>query len=166
MVLLQEGGTDADEYGLNLLNLGSCGLHIVNGAFQKGLSSTGLKVDGFLRAIYQLLHECPARQKEYFKVTNAQDGLLPLSFCPTRWVENAPVLERALQILPNLATYVSAVGGRKTQNPDTKSFDEVCQALKNHSFIINCFIVLLYLWVRLSPHSWQGTRQINQWSHF
>ncbi len=25
----------ADEYGLNLLNLGSCGLHIVNGAFQK-----------------------------------------------------------------------------------------------------------------------------------
>ncbi|KAK9952663.1 hypothetical protein ABG768_018477 [Culter alburnus] len=121
----------ADEYGLNLLNLGSCGLHIVNGAFQKGLSSTGWRIDGFLRAIYQLLHDCPARREEYLKVTETQDGLLPLSFCPTRWVENTPVLERALQILPNLATYVSAVGGKRTPNPDTKSFDEVCQSLKN-----------------------------------
>ncbi len=38
---------------------------------------------------------------------------------------------RALKILPKLATYVSAVGGKRTPNPDTKSFDEVCQALKN-----------------------------------
>lgn len=55
-----------------LVELGSCGLHVVHGAFQSGHSAAGWKVNGILRAIYSLFKDSPARRADYIAVTGCQ----------------------------------------------------------------------------------------------
>ena len=55
---------------------------------------------------------------------------MPLKFCMIRWVENAPVLESALEYLAHMATYVKAVE-KSDPNPGTKSFEVIQEAVKD-----------------------------------
>lgn len=52
-----------------LLNIGSCGLHIIHNAFRNGHDSTKWEVDTFLSTIYYLFYESPTRREDYNKVT-------------------------------------------------------------------------------------------------
>ena len=78
----------------HLLNVGSCGLHVVHGAFKFGVTATGWKLDSLLRSLYYMFSDSPARREEY--ETLAGSSTWPLSFCGTRWLEDVPVAERAL----------------------------------------------------------------------
>ena len=49
-----------NDHGVCLINIGSCGLHIVHGAFQKGVEDTKWKLDSFLKSLHQLLKDSPA----------------------------------------------------------------------------------------------------------
>ena len=69
-----------------LINIGSCCLHIIRGAFQTGATTTCWNIKGTLKAIYKLLHDSPARRANYISVTGST--LFPFSFCATRWVED------------------------------------------------------------------------------
>ena len=53
----------------NLLNLCSCGLHIVPGAFQTGIETTNWEVEEVLKAMFKLFHDSPERRDLYIKVT-------------------------------------------------------------------------------------------------
>lgn len=44
-----------------LLDIGSCGLHVIHGAFQTGHSKAGWQVNQFLRGLYYLFKDSPAR---------------------------------------------------------------------------------------------------------
>ena len=44
-----------------LLNIGSCGLHIVHGGLQKGVNESGWKLGHLMRSLWQLFHNTPAR---------------------------------------------------------------------------------------------------------
>ena len=57
----------------NLLNLGSCGLHIVHGAFQTGIKATNWEVEKVLKAMFKLFHDSPARRDLYIKVTENEE---------------------------------------------------------------------------------------------
>lgn len=46
---------------------------------------------------------------------------MPLKFCKIRWVENVPVTERMIKILPDLMIYVHVVETGKFLKPATKS---------------------------------------------
>lgn len=61
----------------------------------------------FLRAIYNLFKNVPARRSDYIKCSGSYK--FPLKFCPVRWLQNIQVAERAEDILPNLGKYVSFV---------------------------------------------------------
>jgi len=50
---------------------------------------------------------------------------MPLRFCKTRWTEHLPIVELAIEMLPQLRQYVKAVQGSIVSNPRTKSFDVV-----------------------------------------
>ena len=54
---------------------------------------------------------------------------MPLKFCKMRWVENRIVLERALEVLPDMAKYIKAVEMKKFPDPKTKSFDVIKEAV-------------------------------------
>ncbi len=55
----------------------------------------------------------------------------PLSFCGHRWLENEPVIERALEVWPSLTQYMDAVSRKRLPNPGTTSFDTVEEAMKD-----------------------------------
>ena len=93
-----------------LLDLGSCGLHTLNGALQFGFDSSDSPdwdISQFLKSIYYLFHESPARRGEYLAVVGEKK--FPMKFCPTRWTENVKVVDRALELLDSLKKYVDAV---------------------------------------------------------
>lgn len=62
-----------------------------------------------LQDTYQLLKDSPARREDYFNIVGSSDPPMPLKFSKTQWVKTVPVLERALEVLPHMATYVKAV---------------------------------------------------------
>ena len=99
-----------------LLNTGSCGLHILHGAFKHGVEASGWNVDDFLKSLHWLLKDSPARREDYGKCVG-EVAVMPMKFCATRWTENDPVVERALEMLPQLRQYVKAVQESKVPNP-------------------------------------------------
>lgn len=52
-----------------LLNIGSCGLHVIHNAFRNGHDASKWEVDSFLSTIYYLMDETPTRREDYTKVT-------------------------------------------------------------------------------------------------
>ena len=89
-----------------LINIGSCGLHIIHGAFQTGATTTCWNIKGTLKAIYKLLHDSPARRADYISVTGST--LFPFSFCGTRWVEDKKVADRTVEIWVNTCKIIDA----------------------------------------------------------
>lgn len=113
----------------SLLNVGSCGLHVVHGAFKRGAEKSGLSIDKLLSSLYYLFNNSPARREDY--VTIAETELFPLKFCKTRWIENAPAAARAMKLWPQICDYVKAVEKKKIPTPDNNSFSTVQAATRD-----------------------------------
>ena len=88
-----------------MIDIGSCGLHIIHCAFKTGMTKTNWNVDQTLRGSYQLLHDTPARRADYTSVTMSVE--FPSSFCGTRWVEDRKPAERLLKLWPNMVKMVN-----------------------------------------------------------
>ena len=86
----------------NLLDVGSCSLHVVHGAFRTGMKQIGWGIDLLLKSLYSHLHETPARGEDYTKMTGSE--VFPLQFCGHRWLEDRRVAERAVEMWPSLTT--------------------------------------------------------------
>ena len=56
---------------------------------------------------------------------------MPLKFCSHRWVENVPVCERGMGLLPAIKKYVAAVSVETYPDPGTKSYSTNCQDIKD-----------------------------------
>ncbi|XP_075556329.1 uncharacterized protein LOC142588454 [Dermacentor variabilis] len=105
-----------------ILEIGSCGLHVVHGAFKTGHAATGWNLVVFLRSIYNLFKYVPARRADYIRITASTS--FPLKFCAVRWLENSMVISRALQVLPHLIKYVECSAKDKSK-PKCTSFTTV-----------------------------------------
>ena len=92
------------EYYPGLINVGSCSLHVVHGAFRSGMIKTKWGIDSLLKALHSLFDESPAKREDYIKVTGSEMFALP--FCVHRWIEDKKVAERALQIWPHIIIYI------------------------------------------------------------
>lgn len=111
----------------SLLDIGSCGLHIVHGAFKTGLKSTSWNLNKFLYDIFNLFKNSPARRADFKHLTGSYN--FPLKFCSVRWVENVSVAQRALDILPQLRIFIQKAEAKKIE-PDTKTYISVKEMLK------------------------------------
>ena len=79
-----------------LINIGSCGLHIIHGAFQTGATTTCWNIKGTLKAIYKLLHDSPVCHADYISVSGSM--IFPFLFCATGLVEDKKVADMAIEI--------------------------------------------------------------------
>ena len=128
--MLNEDRQREDANLLPPLNVGSCGLHVVHRAFCKDCQSTDWKIDGFLRVLWYLFHDSPARRGDFTAVTGST--VFPLKFCATRWVEDEMVAQRAIEIWPNIEWYIAHVFKEtKSKHPTSASFTTVQKATKD-----------------------------------
>ena len=117
-----------------LINIGSCGLHIIHNSFKSGATASGWDISSLLSSLYYLFKDAPARREDYTRVT--ESSLLPMKFCGHRWLENVPVCERALALWPSIEAFVTAVKEKKIANPGNKSFAVVKEATTD--LLIKC----------------------------
>ena len=82
-----------------LVDIGSCGLHIIHGAFKPGSEATNWDLHKVLKGAFTLLRDTPARRDDYVTMTGGSS--YPLQFCGTRWIEDKKVAERLIKIWPN-----------------------------------------------------------------
>ncbi|KAJ8685235.1 hypothetical protein QAD02_021028 [Eretmocerus hayati] len=106
----------------NLLEMGSCGLHVVHGAYKDGVNSTGWDIVQYLRCLYYLFKDYPARRAIFIQYSGSET--FPKKFCGMRWLENITVIERAIEIDASVKKYVSGVVTAKTE-PKCKSYKVV-----------------------------------------
>ena len=77
----------------------------MHGTFRTGVQKTKWGIDGIIKALYNLFPDSLANKEDYKKITGSK--VFPLSFSGTRWIEDKKVADRALEIWPNIAKYVS-----------------------------------------------------------
>lgn len=113
-----------------LIDIGSCGLHVVHGAFKTGFEATGWKLDVLLKSLHYLFNESPARRADYKIITSST--LFPLPFSGTRWLEDKRVAERAVNCWGNMIKYTEKVSsGPKNKIPKCASYNHVLDAVKD-----------------------------------
>ena len=59
---------DANEQH-KLIFIGTCGLHVIHGAFKTGAESADWKMKKILKAAFQILHDSPAKREDYKSIT-------------------------------------------------------------------------------------------------
>ena len=127
------------------LNIGSCGLHVLHNAFRLGFSQSGWEIEHSLSSLYWLFKDSPARREDFMHVNASSCEVFPKKFCSHRWVENVPVVERALEVWPHIANYVKAVKSGKLPNPRIKSFDVIARCCDDPlSISITIYVVFFY----------------------
>ena len=99
-------------------------------SFQDGAKASGWEIDKLLSSAYWLFKDTPARREDFTTVTKASD--FPMKFCKHRWLENVPVCERFIKMLPDLRQYVKAVKEGTVPDPKTKSYETIKQCCANH----------------------------------
>ena len=104
--------------GKKLLNIGSCGLHVIHNSFRDGCFAAEWEVETFLSSVRWLFKDSPARHEDYTSVTSCT--CFPLDFCRHRCLENVPVVERALEIIPLWCSMLLLLNQEKLQSPRTK----------------------------------------------
>ena len=73
----------------------------------------------------------PARREDLIEVTDGSQ--LPLKFVDHPWLENVPVIARALSVWPaGIVQYVQAVWKKKIPHPGNKPFDVISTAVNNN----------------------------------
>jgi len=120
-----------------LIDIGSCGLHVLHGAFRTGHDKAGWAINDFLRAIYSLFKDSPARRADFTAITGS--NRFAKKFCAVRWVENVDVASRALEVLPNVKKYLAENSKKLPTNATCKNIQLACSdpfiCAKTHFFI-------------------------------
>ncbi|WAR14725.1 hypothetical protein MAR_004830 [Mya arenaria] len=121
------------DFSVSLINIGSCVLHNVHNAFKTGCQATTWDVSSVLSSMYYLFKDSPTRKEDYQKSSGSTR--MPMKFVTHRWMENVPVVDRAIEVWGNIGQFVKDVEKKKIAKPTCKSFEIVSAALKDLSFI-------------------------------
>ena len=90
-----------------LIDIGTCSLHVVHGALQTGIKKSSWELDQLLKCLWWLFHDTYQRRTIYTEINNST--VFPLQFCATCWVEDAGVATKAIEIWPNIKKYVTEI---------------------------------------------------------
>lgn len=119
--LTSEMAIDTDN-GPAILNMGSCGLHVIHGAFQTGHCTGKWNVNQILNCAYYAFADSPARRASFTCITGSQT--FPLKFCRTRWVENSRVASRFLEQLTYIKKFIETYKTSKNASHSLKVLRE------------------------------------------
>ncbi|XP_077545839.1 uncharacterized protein LOC144158676 [Haemaphysalis longicornis] len=111
-------------YQVQCVDLGTCGLHIVHNAFRAGLTASHWGLDTLLSSLSALFEDSPARREDFTAVTG--QTTFPLKYVAHRWVENVPVMERALFLWSDVKKYIESARRKEVNLPKCASFQNLC----------------------------------------
>ena len=68
-----------------LFEVGSCGLHVIHGAFQSGVKTTGWEIEQNFKGMWRLFHDSPARRDTYITINRSDQ--FPFNVLPDQMSE-------------------------------------------------------------------------------
>ena len=81
-----------------LIDIGTCGLHTINGSLQMSAKATDWNLKKLLSSMYQIFHESPSRASDYERMAEATISDFPYVFCASRWAVNQSVARKAREV--------------------------------------------------------------------
>ena len=115
--LLQENIKVVNPEAPALLQLGSCGSHVIHGADKAGQEATDWKLAKVPPAFHSIFKQSPAK-RNYFLLSNelheSHEGketnyLFPLKYCGHSWLENGKIMSRLIEILHLVRKYIDSL---------------------------------------------------------
>ena len=76
--------SENDDYP-DLIDIGSCSLHVVHGTFRTGVQKTKWGINSILKPLNNLFPDSSAKREDYKKITGSK--VFPLPFSGTRWID-------------------------------------------------------------------------------
>lgn len=119
-----------------LLNIGSCGLHVIHNSFRDGCSAAEWEFETLFSSVRWLFKDSPSCREDYTSVTGSTS--FPLDFFRHHWLENVPVVERALESIPFVVQYVTAAKSGEVTESKSKSFENVQQSVQDSFSLQAC----------------------------
>ena len=71
-----------DENYHSLIDIGSCGLHVIHGSLGTGVDDSQWGLKKLIKGAYQLRHDIPARRDDYESITGS--STYSFNFCSSR----------------------------------------------------------------------------------
>ena len=71
-----------DENYHSLIDIGSCGLHVIHGSLGTGVDDSQWALKKVMKGAYQLFHDIPALRDDYESITRS--STYPFSYCSNR----------------------------------------------------------------------------------
>ena len=126
----------------SLLNIGSCGLHVLHGAYGTAQDEVKWNVGKYCKSIYSIFKKAPARREDYLscnELLESHDGkdvsyLFPEKFCGHRWLENGKTLDRAIVTYSNMQSYVKWLTENKKIPKNDNRFELLIEKLGEKLF--------------------------------
>ncbi|KAK0140003.1 hypothetical protein N1851_023075 [Merluccius polli] len=111
----------AEQYGgAYVIVVGSCGLHT---DFTMLVKVAMWQLEEVFRTLHFLFHNVPDRKEDLTAVIVNHLSPSLLWGSQYRWIENLPVAEWAVEVLPSLIVYLGTVCTKKLPIPGMVSFD-------------------------------------------
>ena len=140
--IIQEYWEYDDPDGPDLIEIGSCGWHVLHGSYGTAQKATDWNLDKLLKAIYSLYKLSPARREDYLKVNELLEShdsksvayFIPQKFCGHRWLENGKALKRAIELHSKIFLLskreISFKNDRKLWSEQSRFFETVLNKIK------------------------------------
>ena len=116
-----------------LIEIASCGLHIVHRPYKTGAESTDWELKKILKGTFTPPHDSPARRYDYISLTGS--NTFPLFFCATRWNADAEVADQLINIWENVTKIVRF----QEKLPNSKQLS--CKSFLSIQSAMNKFVV-------------------------
>ena len=131
-----------------LIDIGTCSLHIVCGALKSADKSNDFwGVGSFLMSVHYVFHDSPMRKSLLIDLSEDERPGVPLKFSATRWVENSRVASCVIDLLPNLKAFQQQCASTKTE-PKSKSYLAMRSNLQDKFLVLKLTVfnsVAIYL---------------------
>ena len=88
-----------------ILEVGCSSLHVVYGILQTGVKATGWELDRFLKALWNVLNDFPAKRN--LDINSNTSDKFPLMFCQTKWAEHESIASGAIKVWPFVVNVVN-----------------------------------------------------------
>ena len=133
MIKEKEDQFDRNPQAPNILEIGSCSLHVIHGAFGTAESATDWNLRKFLKNCHSIFKKSPAKRSDYLTADDLHSShvgkdtsyLFSLKFCGHRWLENSKAISRILDIFPYLQKYFGWLSNEKKMPKKDERFSQI-----------------------------------------
>jgi hypothetical protein len=144
--VLAEHRKTEDPQSPELVNVGSCPIHVLHGGYQTAHKSTDWEVGSTLKAAYGVFKKSPARRSDYLddnglsghENEQAAKVYFPKKWCGHRWLENGPCIDRFLEVKDQLSVFLEKSKDRKNFDKKDERFPLLLKNSASTLFTVYC----------------------------